>query len=268
MSLQILISQSGAPVTPPGQAREDLVTGLPVQLEAIGGPFSKYLWTFISKPIDIAAEAFANSAFTASTSAVTLVDPVDVRGTYLVQVAVDSGQGLGATEDDVAQITFYAGDLATALQGALATDPGELPRRLMAYAEQLQHNVPDALQPTGNTEGWSREWYRIWDVLERMYQGKGWAHARVAIPGGGPASVVNGFNVATATWTATGTVDIVFVRPMQTADYSVIPVPIGAAGMAYADNITTTGFTLHRSDVGGTDADLDTAFVVHYALQP
>jgi hypothetical protein len=155
VSLQIVINQAAKPPGVPGQAREDLVTGTAVSVAAVGGPFLAYSWTFIAKAINITAGLRATSLFATPAASSSLINPVDQTGTYLIQLAVDSGSGLGATEADVATITFYAGP-------ALNANPALLPRRIPAFRERLQHNVPDAIDAAGNQEGWSREelrWY-------------------------------------------------------------------------------------------------------------
>lgn len=169
-AVQIQLFQSGTSVGAAGQAREDYVVGSPVQAIAVGGPYLAYKWSFGSKPIDIVDAVEANSVFDSSGSDTSLIEPIDVPGTYLIQLAVDSGSGLGATVDDVASITFYAGNPADQLQGVLAADPTQLPRRIPAFGETLQHNVADAIQPSGNTQGWSREWYRWFSVIGAIAQ--------------------------------------------------------------------------------------------------
>ena len=256
MSVQILLNQTGAPAGTTGQAREDLVTGLPVSAQAIGGPFSAYLWTLVCRPIDIIDEVQATTAISAPTAAITLLDPIDVFGTYNLQIAVDSGSGLGATEDDVAQITFYAGVPSDPIHGPLNSDPAELPRRLMAFREKLQHNVPDLIQPLGNTEGWSREWYRLMAMVDRMYQGKSWAAARVL---GDPVTpvVLRGFNIEGISRTGTGLYQVTLLRPMPDTNYMPSAGPLDAKGSVVALVMDESNIAIERSDNTGTDADLN-----------
>lgn len=159
MAVLIKVDQAAAPPGVPGQAREDLVTGVGVTLTAVGGPFLAYAWSIISKPIDISIPVEASSLLGSPTASTSTLSPIDVAGTYLVEVAVDSGSGLGALAGDIARITFYAGP-------TLAVAPTELPRREMAAFESTEHNVPDAIQPLGNTQGWSREWYRWFAAIK------------------------------------------------------------------------------------------------------
>ena len=259
MPVQILLAQTGKPAGSPGVARDDFDTGTPVQATATGGPFAQYLWTFISKAIDIEAGVQATSAFGASTSPTTSVDPIDVAGEYLIQVVVDSGSGLGATEDDVARIVFYAGDVAGGIVGALNTDPAELPQRMPAFREKLEDNVADAIEPSGNTEGWSRPWLKLKAVVDRMYRGKSWAWARITQTGGG-ASVAAGFNTSVSR-TGVGTAHVSFTRNMPSANYAVVPTASGAVGgSVVAFNFAFNGFDIERADAGGTLVDADWSF--------
>jgi hypothetical protein len=260
MSVQIQIDQpgSGAPVGVPGRAREDLVLGFPVQLTAIGGPYLAYQWSIIDKTVDIALGTQSVALLTAPNAPITQMQPIDIEGTYYVQVVVNSGAGLGALPDDIARITFYAGPTLN----ALASDPAELPRREMAFRETTEHNAPDAVFPLGNARGWAQERQRWQEVLKRIYAGKSWACGRVAVTIGGPATVVQGFNVAGAVWVATGIVDVVFARPMPNTNYAVIPSLRGTNGQAYADSETVNGFRMYRADSWGMLTDGDFSFEV------
>lgn len=261
MPVQILLSQAGAPSGSPGQARNDFVTGTPVQATAIGGPFASYNWVFVSKAIDIVTGLQASSAFGSGTSATTSVDPIDVAGEYLIQISVDSGQGLGATEDDVARIVFYAGTVgAGPSAGPLNDDPAELPQRMPAFREQLEDNTADAIQPSGNTEGWSRAWLRLKAVVDRIYSGKSWAWGRV-VQDGSAAVMLSGMN-ATVTRTGVGTAHVTFQRNVPNANYAVIVTARGTAGSAVALNEATNGFDVERADIGGALADLHWTFDV------
>lgn len=257
MAVLIKVDQAAKPAGVPGQAREDLATGVGVTLTAVGGPYLQYQWAIVSKPIDITVPAFASSLLGSPSANVTTLSPIDVAGTYLVEVAVDSGSGLGAGEDDVASITFYAGP-------TLASDPVLLPRRKMAAFERLQHNVPDALQPLGNTEGWSREWYRWFALLEHVWAGKGWASGRVSDVG----VVARSFNLVTPVNVAAGPVyQVRFLTPAPDADYlplvtSIVPAP-GNNAAPTVDNVTVNGFDVHFVDETATPANSGFAFVVN-----
>lgn len=262
MAVAILLAQSGKPAGSPGQARDDFDVGVSVTAQATGGPFASYLWTFVSKAIDVEAGARSTAAFGAGSSATTSVSPIDVAGEYLIQVAVDSGSGLGATSDDVARIVFYAGDPAgDATTGALNSDPAELPQRMPAFREQLEDNVADSIDLSGNTEGWSRLWLKLKAVINRIYAGKSWAWARVAQTGAG-ASQVQSFNVQSVTRTGVGTATVAFIRSMPSGSYCVVPACRGVAGSIIALNETTGGFDVERADIGGSLVDADWTFEV------
>jgi hypothetical protein len=109
MAADIIINQTGKPAGVAGQSREDLDTGVDVTLSASGGPFLAYRWRIVSKPIDILIPVASAALLTTPDAASPLLSPVDLPDTYLVELAVDSGAGLGAREGDVARRTFYAG---------------------------------------------------------------------------------------------------------------------------------------------------------------
>ena len=159
-AVQIKIDQVAHPPGTPGLAREDLATGI-VTLTAIGGPYLAYQWSIIDKPIDMSVPVKSAAVLTAPAMASTTVNPVDLSGTYYVQLLVDSGSGLGATIDDIARITFYAGT-------ALAAAADQVPRRVIAFRETIEHNSPDALDAGGNPEGWAREWRRWFANISRL----------------------------------------------------------------------------------------------------
>lgn len=257
MPASIKIDQAAKPAGVAGQAREDLSTGTAVQATAMGGPFLAHQWSFVHRPIDIMTATRASSIFSAPTGATTLVDPINVAGTYELELRVDSGSGLGATAADIARITFYAGP-------ALATLPNRLPRRKPAFSETTEHNVPDAVDPSGNPEGWSREMYRWFAVIEKLYEGHIWAAGRIALPLGGPISIVRGFNIAgTSARLSTGRVRIDFATALPDANYNVITNARGAIGGSATPNTElAASFIVERADLGGALADADFNFVV------
>lgn len=259
MTLAIVINQSGKPAGVAGQAREDLDTGTAVSLAAVGGPFLAYEWAFVYKAIDIVAGAEATTLFTAPTSSSTLANPIDREGTYEVQLSVDSGSGLGALDTDVVRITFYAGDPAVPLN----PDPAELPRRIPAFSEMLEHNVPDVIQPAGNTQGWSREWLRWFASIFRMWQAKSWAFGRVTNDGA-TAGTANAMNISVER-TGVGTVKCTFIRAMAEDTYAVVASARGTpGGSATAYGETTGYFFVDRADAGGSLVDADFCFDVKY----
>lgn len=267
MPVLIQLDQAAKPPGVPGRAREDFDTGVAVTAAAVGGPYSAYLWSFISKPIAIFIPAKAATLIASPTGPTTNLSPVNVAGTYEVQLLVDSGSGLGATADDVAKITFYAGTPGSALHGPPSTIPYRLPRRIPAFQETTEHNVPDALDPTGNPEGWSREWYRWFAVIERSWVGSAhWAGGRVALTGGG-AVLTQGLNVGVAR-VSQGVVDVTFTTALPNANYAVMANARGVAGTCLPSLETTAGFRIERGDVAGTLVDADFNFSVHFGLVP
>lgn len=257
MPVQILIDQAGAPAGIAGQAREDLQTGVPVTLTATGGPFIAYQWSIIDKAVNMLAGVQSAALLTAPLAGVTQIAPIDQVGTYLVQVVVDSGSGLGATANDVARITFYAG----AALNFLNSDVAELPRREMAFREETQHNVPDVIFPGGNIRGWAQERQRWQEVLTRMYAGKAWAWGRVTLTGAG-AVLTSGFNIAGVARTGVGQVTVTFTRPMPNANYAVIVTGAATGGSAFAFNTLVGSCQIQRADLGGALIDSNFVFEV------
>ncbi len=260
MAVSILINQpgSGAPPGVAGQAREDLTTGFPVQLTAMGGPFAAYQWSIVDKPVDIVAGVQSAAVLSAPAAAVTLYLPADLEGTSLVQVVVDSGSGLGALPDDIARITFYCGPGLNALN----PDPTRLPRRRMAFREQTEHNVPDAIFPLGNPRGWAEEWERWFAVIQAAGATSSQAMGRVVLPAGGPASLLSSYQVAGVNRVAVGTVDVTFPVPLPSASYAVLHAARGVDGQLYVDTETVNGFRIYRADSAGTLIDADFSFSV------
>src|SRR5512139_1225814 len=147
MPVLVKIDQAAKPPGVAGQAREDLDTGVAVTLSAIGGPYLQYQWSLRYVAIDILAGTRATSVLATPAAAVTSLAPIDKPGMYTGRIIVDSGAGLGASPDDVADWSFYAGTPGDPLFGPLAAAPDELPRRGIAAGERGEHNVPDVLDP-------------------------------------------------------------------------------------------------------------------------
>ena len=255
VSLQITLDQSGNPTGVPGQAREDFATGTPVQLSLSGGPYLEVFWSIVDKPIDYASSVQSSAGIVSPSASTTTIQPIDVAGTYLVACAVDSGSGLGATSDDVGTITFYAG----ATLGTLATD---LPRRVPAFRERLEHNVPDAIFPTGNPRGWSEEMGRWLVTIEKLRAGTSetWGRIHLTLAG---ATLISGLNVATVARASAGIVDVTFTIHPANANYAVIASAKGAMGGSCCSyNETTSGFTIARADPWGALFDDDINFAV------
>jgi hypothetical protein len=259
MPVAIVLNQIAAPPGVPGFAREDFVTGSPVTIAAVGGPYFAYQWRIIDKPIDLTVPVQATTVIGVFDAASTTLSPIDLPGTYLIELLVDSGSGLGATDQDVARITFYANDVSM----PLSTDAAEMPRRTPAFRERLEHNVPETLFPGGNPRGWAEERLRFDEAILRMYQGKSYAHGRVNVAGAG-TSLVDAFNSATATWTALGVVDIVFTRPLQNNLYTVNGNTLFASGFFKVTNMLNTGFTAIVTDNTDAAADLDFCYDVKF----
>ena len=132
----------------------------------------------------------------------------------------------------------------------------------MAFNERLQHNAPDALFPSGNERGWAEEWERWFGVIQASLSLNSASWGRVTLTGGG-AAVANSVNVASATRTGVGLVDIAFAVALPVSTYAVVPAVRGAVGgMITAYNETTAGFSIARSDVGGSLVDSDFVFQV------
>lgn len=256
MSLaQIKFDQTGKPAGVAGRAREDLDLGVAVQLTAVGGPFLAQLWTLLDKPNDWTVPARSSAAIVSPNASVTTLQPIDRRGTYFLQLTVDSGLGLGATLNDVARLTFYAGP-------TLNTTWNALPRRVPAFLERNEHNAPDAIFPTGNARGWAQELEKWFGVVESFALENLVAWGRVTLTGGG-AVLVDGRNIATVARTGTGTVDVAFVSPLPAPTYAVVSSARGVlGGSCETDSELTTGFTLFRADPFGSLADADFNFLV------
>lgn len=259
-AVQIQVDQPGAgiPVGTPGQAREDMKLGFPALLSAFGGPYLGYQWTIIDKAVDIVAGIQSAAALSAPSASISNMLPIDLPGTYLVQLVVDSGSGLGATEDDIASITFYAGP-------TLNPDPAGLPRRIPAFKERGEHNVPDVIFPGGNERGWAEEWERWFAFLTRLAGGLAHSWGAVTVPVGGPAALASGLNAGVA-WVSTGVVDVTFTTPALNANYAVVyGADGGVGGDCATSNKTVNGFRVSRGDAFGALVDADFGFMVMVA---
>ena len=265
MPVQIKIDQAGKSAGVAGQAREDLATGVSVTLTAIGGPFLAYRWRIVSKPVNILISTRSSATLATPTASVTLCTPINLKGMHLVELAVDSGNGIGASDADIVRITFYAGP---ALSGA----PQDLPRRHPAPYESLEHNVPDGLDAAGNPDGWAREWERWFAVIEALVPGKSWGRGRFTNPSGVP-TLIDSDGGVTVTHVSTGITRCTFVTPMPALTYSVLPGVIIVAGSPHlyatvqAQNLTVDYFDLLTYDlVAAAPANgFDVGFRVEYA---
>lgn len=162
MAILIKIDQSGKPAGVAGFSREDLDLAVAVTLTASGGVgVLEYRWSIVSAPPKDDLTGPSAAALTSTSTITTQLTP-DNRGTYYVELLVDQGFGLGARPEDRDRRTFYAGP-------TLNADPLKLPRRILADLEELEHNVPDVIEPAGNTKGWSREQHKWYRILEGLY---------------------------------------------------------------------------------------------------
>lgn len=265
MSVTITINQAAKPAGVAGQAREDIDVGTAVTLTANGGPFSAYQWTVLHKPVEIRTNARATAVPGTPTNSTTTLTPIDIRGTYLVQVAVNSGSGLGATAADIARLTFYAGIPGDVYRGPPNADPRLLPRRMPAAGEKGEHNVVDAVDAGGNTDGWAREFLRWERVWQDLYETKAWVAGRVNLTGAG-ATLVRGYNVATVARSAQGIVLVTFTTALPNANYSVIGTARSVGGSIIATSEATGTLVIERADLGGALVDAPFNFRVELAL--
>lgn len=262
MAVKIFLAQAAHPVGTPGFAREDFDTGTPVSATQSGGPYAQYLWELVDKPIDLTIPMQSAALLTAPLAATTLINPVDLPGTYLIRLSVDSGSGLGATADDVAEITFYAGIPGSPLN----PNPTLLPRRQIAFRETTQHNVQNdpIFGLLGNQRGWAQEWIRWFEVIQRLFTlSTIFAAGTVILPPGGPAALAPGStNVLSVVRTSQGVVAVTFTLPAATANYKVLMNPDVSGGMFAVTLKGVGGFLIERSDIGGALFDEDFDFAV------
>jgi hypothetical protein len=260
----VKIDQAAKPAGVAGQAREDLDTGVPVTLTAVGGPFLAYSWTLRYVAIDILTDTRATSILSAPAAAVTSLSPIDKPGMYAGRLAVDSGAGLGASPEDIADWSFYAGTPGDPLYGPLASAPDELPRRGIAAGERGEHNVPDALDPGGNVDGWAREWERWKAVFRRLYSRQLFAVGIVT--NNGVAALGREIGLAGAVRNSLGNVTVTFDSAFLDADYAAFALPIGSTGgSATVVSRLAGSCVVERGDMGGSLVDAD--FVLVAALR-
>lgn len=255
--VQIKIDQASKPAGLPGQAREDLDLGTPVLLTAVGGPFRAYRWTIIDKAIDFGVEpnVISGANLTASTAASTQVTPIDIAGTYLVKIEVDSGSGLGRTANDVTTLTFYAGP-------TLAARADELPQRIPAAREYEEHNVPNVVYPAGNSVGWAYAVGRwIGGILRRLFRVAPRAGALIATEAPTVVIELKKLYISSVTFDGTDyTVNLdppfpdprygVFVSPHRGADFGV---PL--QWEAHSQTTSSFKLTFYDSSFAVTGAD-------------
>jgi hypothetical protein len=267
VAVSILIDQAGKPAGVAGQSREDLDTGVAVTLTAVGGPFLRYRWSIVSKPVDVVASTRSGATLSAATAAVTLCSPIDLRGTHLVELLVDAGFGLGGRAEDQTRRTFYAGDPLL----PLSADPTLLPRRVPAFGERAEHNAPDALDPLGNPDGWARELERWKSLIRGDHE---WAAAKVTTAAGPTAVLGRRKNVASVTWNVgSNAYDVVFSLPLPDAGYSArvtpfVPLLTLAVPLVDSASVTAAGFSVQFLDATATPVTADFGFSVSLGADP
>lgn len=253
-ALLIILNQTGKPAGTAGNAREDFVTGTPIQASLQGGPFGQYLWTLDDKPIDFPNAVQSSAAPVLPQAASTPVQPIDVEGSYLLKCLVDSGQGLGATPDDVATITFYAGT-------ALSAVNGYLPQRQPAFGERAEHNVLDAMFSGGrNKRGWAQTMGRWFEIIKKNTKGSALTWGRVSLSFISGANLVQGSNVASVSRVSVGVVDVTFITPQSTISYGVIGAARGVGGGISGSNENFATVRISRGDAFGSLVDADFTF--------
>lgn len=267
MALSVKIDQAGKPAGVAGQAREDLDTGLPVTLSAVGGPYLSYLWSLRYVGIDHLTSTRSAAALTAATASTTQLTPIDLPDNYAGRLVVDSGAGLGATPDDVFDWTFYAGAPGDPLRGQPSADAAELPRRPIAPGERGEHNVPDALDPAGNVDGWARERAR-WDELARQLSIRKLYAAGEVTNDGVSATLLRSFGIAGAVRTGLGAVDVTFDAAFEDVDYVAVALPITQGGQGVVTARLKTGCTVERGDPFGSALDGDFVLLVGLRHDP
>lgn len=265
MPVLVKIDQAAKPAGVAGQAREDIDTGVAVTLSAVGGPYLAYQWSLRYVAIDILAATRASSVLATPSAAVTSLSPIDKPGMYAGRLVVDSGAGLGASAADVADWCFYAGVPGDPLYGPPAAAPDELPRRPIAAGERGEHNVPDGLDPTGNVDGWAREWERWKAVIRRLYARQLFA-AGIVTNDGVSAALGREVGLATATRNSVGNVTVTFDSAFPDALYLAGALAIGpTGGSATVVSRAVGSCVVERGDLGGSLADAD--FVLLCALR-
>lgn len=253
MAVQIVVNQSGKAAGEAGFAREDLATGTAVALSITGGPYTAVQWTILDKPPDFAAGTLSAAALSAPTAASTNLTPIDKPGTYFVAVAVDSGSGLGATADDVAEITFYAGPTLNAAWNAL-------PRRIPAFQEQAQHNPKSTLYPSGNPLGWAGE-LRKW--LGGLMGGTGamlFASIRVTNlvgPGNVVAASDGTLSVGAGAGSSFGTIYVPNYVALEALSIVGLPDRMRAVVQTFAPGVDQFFLNLSGNDSGGNAMSVD-----------
>lgn len=260
MAASVTINQTGKPAGVAGVARQDLVTGTPVTLSVAGGPFLEQRWSIRSLAVDVVQEVRASSVLSSTTTSTTTLSPINVAGTYAGRLVVDSGSGLGATPDDIFDWSFYAGIDGDPIHGAIASDGDDLPQRKPSFGERLEHNVPDAIDPSGNKEGWKRTLDRWFAVIERLFQRQAFVIAIITTDGV-TAEVARGSGVATATLNSVGTFTLTFTKDFPDYQYGAVAIPLGVAGNAIVTMQDVDTCVVERADIGGTLANLDFLFI-------
>jgi len=257
MAASVTINQSGLSAGVAGRARQDIKTGTAVTLSAAGGPFLSYKWSIRYRAIDILTGTRSSAVLSASTSATTSISPIEIPGDYAGRLLVDSGAGLGASPEDIFDWTFYAGIDGDPLYGAPAAGTDELPQRDPAFGERTEHNVPDAVDATGNVEGWARTMLGWFAVVRRLYARQLFTIA-IVTNDGAAAALGREVGVSGAVRNSVGNVTVSFDSTFPDSDYAAIALPIGAVGGSAVVSTRSAGSCIvERGDPGGSLVDGD-----------
>lgn len=257
---KIVVNQGALPPGVPGFAREDMSTGTDATVAVVGGPYLEQLWSWVDRPIDMAIPAQSSASFADPTAPTTNVSPVDLVGTYFLQVLVDQGFGLGARPEDASRLTFYAGDPAVPLNPVW----DDLPRRVPAFAEQREHNPQDdpIFGLLGNLRGWAQEWVRWFGVIARLRRTAITAWGYVELDPSG-ATFVYGSNVAGAVRNSEGRVTVTLATPSSSGAAIAIAFPFrDVGGTATCSSNDAADFVFDRADPFGVYCDGNFAFVI------
>lgn len=262
MPPQIVFNQLGKPPGVAGFAREDLALGVTVVASVQGGPFLAQAWSFLDKPIDHSIPAQSAAAIQTPLLATTNILPIDRQGTYLLRCVVDQGFGLGARDEDIAELSFYAGE-------TLSSSYDMLPRRVIAFLERAQHNPQSdpIFGVLGNLRGWAQEMDRWFAVIRRIRTdldaSRLFAHSRFKYTMSGIQRSTER-NIANIARTGVGLYTVTFTTAASNGLYIVQPTPfdsIGFVNIPEAD-CAAGSFKLERYDDSGTLADLPCCFSV------
>jgi hypothetical protein len=181
--------------------------------------------------------------------------PPDVPGSYRVRLTVVGTSGETDVDIRVFAVPFPQFQL---LAPPYQANPPPLP---LAGAGAK----PDEMNFSGSARGWSGDPAQVhkllYDALSALNTLNG-ANGRVNVPGGGPATLVRGTNVASVTRIGLGFVNVVFTRPMPDDLYRVLVTPYNNDNITAPIAVLSTGFTAIIEDDAGSAVDGDFCFIV------